>query len=156
MNFNEHRWSKDEAELLRMLWDQTSPVLSELDIGRRMNRSKNSINSKRKQLKLPGRPSPIPPRRLKPEVLAVDVAIDPEPAVSLPPVEMPLSSESRLLAADATGSGWVSCCWPIGEPGTPAFRFCGAIRADGSVYCPEHHAVGFIRRDRQQLTKQAA
>jgi GcrA cell cycle regulator len=156
MNLREKPWTKLDLETLRALWLQTDPVVSQIEIGRRLGRSKNSINSKLKRMGLPGRASPIIRGRLKAEVLAVDVVLDPEPAVSLPPVEMPLSSESRLLAADAVGGGWVSCCWPIGEPGTADFRFCGAIRADGSVYCPEHHAVGFIRRDRQQLTKQAA
>lgn len=33
------------------------------------------------------------------------------------------------------------CCWPIGEPRTPAFRFCEAPGIPGKPYCPEHLAI---------------
>ncbi|MBX9760668.1 MAG: GcrA family cell cycle regulator [Beijerinckiaceae bacterium] len=33
------------------------------------------------------------------------------------------------------------CRWPIGEPGTPGFRFCCAARRVGSSYCSHHHHV---------------
>jgi GcrA cell cycle regulator len=30
------------------------------------------------------------------------------------------------------------CCYPIGEPRTPGFRYCTAPVAPGAVYCLEH------------------
>jgi GcrA cell cycle regulator len=30
------------------------------------------------------------------------------------------------------------CCWPIGEPGTPGFRFCDDLNVEGKPYCPDH------------------
>ena len=30
------------------------------------------------------------------------------------------------------------CCYPIGEPRTPGFRYCTAPVAPGTVYCLEH------------------
>ena len=30
------------------------------------------------------------------------------------------------------------CCYPIGEPRTPEFRYCTAPVAPGAVYCLEH------------------
>jgi hypothetical protein len=30
------------------------------------------------------------------------------------------------------------CCWPLGEPGTPGFRFCEAPGLPGRSYCEEH------------------
>lgn len=44
----------------------------------------------------------------------------------------------------------VSCCWPIGEPGTKAFRFCDDIAEPGRSYCGEHCKLAFVRiRDRR-------
>ncbi|WP_278247650.1 GcrA family cell cycle regulator, partial [Teichococcus deserti] len=48
-------------------------------------------------------------------------------------------------------SGGRSCCWPIGEPGTPDFRFCTAEAIPGKPYCPEHAAVAYVKaRDRRE------
>ncbi|WP_242481884.1 GcrA family cell cycle regulator, partial [Paracraurococcus ruber] len=44
-----------------------------------------------------------------------------------------------------------SCCWPIGEPGTPEFRFCSAEAMPAKPYCTEHAAVAYVRvRDRRE------
>jgi GcrA cell cycle regulator len=44
-----------------------------------------------------------------------------------------------------------SCCWPIGEPGTPEFRFCGGDAMPGKPYCAKHAAVAYVRaRDRRE------
>lgn len=34
------------------------------------------------------------------------------------------------------------CSWPLGEPGTPGFRYCDAARV-GRSYCAEHAAVAY-------------
>jgi len=45
---------------------------------------------------------------------------------------------------------WV-CCWPLGQPKTPGFRFCEAQIEPGRVYCPEHTKIAYIRvRDRRE------
>ncbi len=35
------------------------------------------------------------------------------------------------------------CRWPIGHPGEPEFRFCGALRIAGRPYCAEHCALAY-------------
>lgn len=43
-----------------------------------------------------------------------------------------------------------SCCWPIGDPGTPGFHFCGATPLPGKPYCEEHAQIAYVRlRDRR-------
>jgi hypothetical protein len=38
------------------------------------------------------------------------------------------------------------CQWPFGDPGTKAFRFCGAaIAVSGCPYCPPHRAIAYVR-----------
>ena len=44
-----------------------------------------------------------------------------------------------------------ACCWPIGEPGTPSFRFCSDGALHGKPYCSEHAALAYVRvRDRRE------
>lgn len=43
------------------------------------------------------------------------------------------------------------CRWPIGDPGTPSFGFCGCDRESVSgPYCAEHHAVASAGRVRAE------
>ena len=39
-----------------------------------------------------------------------------------------------------------TCCWPIGEPGTTKFRFCGVSVASRTPYCPDHARRAYVRR----------
>jgi hypothetical protein len=40
------------------------------------------------------------------------------------------------------------CCYPIGEPRTPGFRYCAApIAQTGAVYCLEHKRLCHMSRD---------
>lgn len=36
------------------------------------------------------------------------------------------------------------CCWPIGEPRTPGFRYCEAPGIPGRSYCAAHHALAYV------------
>ena len=43
------------------------------------------------------------------------------------------------------------CCWPIGTPGAPGFRFCEAPALVSKPYCPEHAKRAYARkRDRRE------
>ena len=45
----------------------------------------------------------------------------------------------------------VTCCWPIGEPGTRSFRFCDAKSVPGKPYCSDHAQLAYVRlRDRRE------
>jgi GcrA cell cycle regulator len=37
------------------------------------------------------------------------------------------------------------CRWPLGDPVTPDFRFCGELKTLGSSYCDQHHALAYRR-----------
>lgn len=42
-----------------------------------------------------------------------------------------------------------NCCWPIGDPGTKGFHFCGAEAIPGKPYCVEHAQIAYVKlRDR--------
>jgi len=45
----------------------------------------------------------------------------------------------------------ITCCWPIGEPGTRSFRFCDAESVPGKPYCSEHAQLAYVKvRDRRE------
>ena len=44
----------------------------------------------------------------------------------------------------------VTCCWPMGEPGTREFRFCDVPSEPGRPYCEDHIKVAYVKvRDRR-------
>lgn len=45
----------------------------------------------------------------------------------------------------------ITCCWPIGEPGTRGFRFCDSASEPGKPYCGEHAKIAYVKvRDRRE------
>ncbi|ABI63160.1 GcrA family cell cycle regulator [Granulibacter bethesdensis] len=71
---------------------------------------------------------------------------------SSPPAARPTPRAISKVASPAFPSGGrlVSCCWPIGEPGTKEFRFCDAPAMAGKPYCAEHAALAYVKvRDRR-------
>lgn len=155
-------WSVEAIERLRALWAEGH---STAEIGRRMGISKNAVVGKAHRLNLPARPSPI--RR----ELGMPVAPRPQPArvprpaglalrTTLPapaPVPAPATSHAALAPRPAVVRSFPrlgpvrSCCWPIGEPGQPSFRFCSAEALNAKPYCMEHAAVAYVKaRDRRE------
>jgi GcrA cell cycle regulator len=161
-------WTEEAISTLRVLWAEG---LSTAEIGRRMGISKNAVVGKAHRLNLPARPSPI--RRAPGQVAAPRTPrMTPRPAMPRPmpllPVQRPLgqamfgggqplasapeprSAPRPAQAAPAPRSaplrfGNSTCCWPIGEPGTPNFRFCTAAALAGKPYCEEHAALAYVR-----------
>lgn len=53
--------------------------------------------------------------------------------------------EAEIAAIEDRGVD--ACQWPIGDPRSPAFRFCGdARRDDGTSYCAHHHGIAYVPR----------
>lgn len=78
------------------------------------------------------------------------VAAQPAPRPAAPPARKP-APVSNAIVRPFLRSSSRSCCWPIGEPGTPEFRFCTAQAMSGKPYCPEHAAVAYVKvRDRRE------
>ncbi|MFD1111075.1 GcrA family cell cycle regulator [Pseudoroseomonas ludipueritiae] len=75
----------------------------------------------------------------------------PRPAAPVaPPARKPMPVPNAVVRPFPR-SGARTCCWPIGEPGTPDFRFCTGDAMTGKPYCPEHAAVAYVKvRDRRE------
>ena len=169
-------WTAEAIDRLRAFWAEGH---STAEIGRRMGISKNAVVGKAHRLNLPARPSPIrreaegeavarpapQPRRQPGAVHA------PSPSLAAAPPVRDAAPLRRLEASPPVAAAPViaapppqamvvrpfprasarSCCWPLGEPGTPDFRFCTGNATPGKPYCAEHASVAYVRvRERRE------
>jgi GcrA cell cycle regulator len=164
-----HDWSDAVVLNLRKLWAEGH---STAEIGRRLGVSKNAIVGKAHRLHLPSRPSPVrkrygnAPAQKRPRCArskstlpslmeTAPVAAPPRESSSLteqgtPPPDLRLPARSISWSSDCR-----LCCWPIGEPGTPSFRYCDQpINGRGS-YCAAHAHVAYARRQPRALDEMA-
>jgi GcrA cell cycle regulator len=157
-------WDDNSTRELRDLWAQG---FTAAEIGRRLQRPKNSIVGKVHRLDLESRPSPIKGRRVTqgpppppsipriarptlpplpsyepPPVVEAPVLVD-RPRVAAPPPPPPAPLQFRPRSQP--------CCWPIGHPKDKAFRFCLDPAPGSKPYCDEHAKLAYVRvRDRQE------
>jgi GcrA cell cycle regulator len=163
---NDFDWNDETVGRLKALWAEGQTTA---EIGRRMGISKNAIVGKAHRLKLDARPSPIrrgnaqphaPAARPHPSCLAEMMPVPrstpapaparvqkPEPQVKEPAAQLRVIEQSTLAIATVRRASPVnSCCWPIGEPGTRAFRFCDANALAGKPYCAAHSQRAYIEK----------
>jgi GcrA cell cycle regulator len=155
-------WTEEQIGRLRALWADGH---STAEIGRRMGVSKNAVVGKAHRLNLSARPSPIrrvpgqapAPRAPRPApmraaerspflaraftVVGQAPALRPTPPPAPRPVAPP-PPPPRLSNA--------TCCWPIGEPGKPGFRFCTDRALATKPYCEAHATQAYVRAKPKQ------
>ncbi|TDH61536.1 GcrA cell cycle regulator [Dankookia rubra] len=168
-------WTAEAIDRLRAFWAEGH---STAEIGRRMGISKNAVVGKAHRLNLPARPSPIrreaegeaasrpapQPRRqpgampaAAPSLAATAPLRDAAPLRRLE-ASAPVAAASVVAPAPQAmvvrpfpRASTRSCCWPLGEPGTPDFRFCTGNATPGKPYCAEHASVAYVRvRERRE------
>jgi GcrA cell cycle regulator len=98
-------------------------------------------------VQMPGRRPIVPAGQpLPPQPSANEIS--PEALANVREVE---KSARRLKLMELTER---TCKWPIGDPATPEFWFCGLPVVPGKPYCEAHVAVAFqpmqARRDRRR------
>ena len=153
-------WTDVKVTRLRALWDEG---LKTVAIGAELGLSKNAIVGKAHRLGLAARPSPIktgegfrPSRvpRPRPPKLAEILPLTTVPATpartrhALASAPM-VANDTRPPRAAGTerafpAGGADACCWPIGHPGTSAFRFCEQARLPAKPYCEAHAARAYV------------
>ncbi len=158
-------WNDEAIARLRTMWAEG---LTTAEIGRRLGVTKNAVVGKSHRLLLPPRPSPIrrmpagqvarpqPRRTLGPTLPPLQTALR-SPAPRGTPAAAPVRSvppvrPAALRAVPAlAGSRITTCCWPLGEPGTPSFRFCDDAAMVNKPYCTAHAALAYVKvRDRRE------
>jgi GcrA cell cycle regulator len=103
---------------------------------------------------LPGPSAPVPPRR---PVLVPGQPLPPQPSASeISPEALANVRETEKKARKISLMELTerTCKWPIGDPATANFWFCGLPTQAGKPYCEAHVAVAFqpmsSRRDRRR------
>jgi GcrA cell cycle regulator len=149
-------WTDDRVEQLKKLWEgglSASQIAAELG-----NVTRNAVIGKVHRLGLSGRaksPSSAAPRPRKPRpaqqmvrmprpvargntALAHDYQVEMEPdPISVDNV-IPMSQRLQLVELnDAT------CHWPVGDPATSDFYFCGGKSIAGAPYCAHHSRIAY-------------
>lgn len=167
-------WSDERVELLKKLWSDglsASQIASELG-----GVTRNAVIGKVHRLGLSGRgktPAPAAqrpkgkPARGPSQPLALGLAdgmevLDAEPVRPieiLPVIEEPMREavvlpiSERVTIMDLRES---MCRWPLGDPTSTEFRFCGARSITGLPYCNLHCEVAYQptadrKRDRKLM-----
>ena len=159
-------WTDERVETLKKLWaDGLSASRIATDLG---GITRNAVIGKVHRLGLSGRaksPSSAAPRPRKTRAhghvmrvtrpamrgntaLAHAYELDVEPEPELADNIIPLGQRRTLLELNEA-----TCRWPIGDPGTADFFFCGGKSASGLPYCAYHSRVAYqppnARRDRR-------
>ncbi len=145
-------WTDDRVEALKKLWlegHSASQIAKQLG-----GVTRNAVIGKVHRMGLSGRAAPSQPARPATFKTAKPVrpAPAPQPAVRrcepVAPAPGVVAVPARPERAEAPGSATVltlgssMCKWPIGDPSTDGFTFCGG-RATQGPYCATHAAVAY-------------
>jgi GcrA cell cycle regulator len=145
-------WTDERVEQLKQLW---SDGLSASQIARQLGGvTRNAVIGKVHRLGLAGRATPARAERPRMQVARRTVRPRPAPVVQEPIVEKdPIVDEFGRKTTVLTINDRM-CKWPIGDPSTSEFHFCGHPPKASSPYCDAHSVKAFqptqSRRDRDR------
>ena len=149
-------WTDDRVEQLKKLWEaglSASQIAAELG-----NITRNAVIGKVHRLGLSGRaksPSSSVPRQRKVRpaqqmmrinrpvsrgntALAQAFEVEAEPDPIAYDNVVPMSQRLNLLQLNEN-----TCHWPVGDPSSPDFFFCGGTALDSLPYCAHHSRVAY-------------
>ena len=149
-------WTEDRVGALKKLWlegQSASQIAKQLGGGV----TRNAVIGKVHRLGLSGRATPSQPARttttafrpaktrttppVQPSAPRRIEAVAPRPNVPVAPTPIAAVAELPGTATVLT-LGAHMCKWPIGDPSSRDFSFCGR-RASEGVYCVEHARVAY-------------
>ncbi len=156
-------WNEQKIQMLKDMWGNG---YSASEIAKRLGgMTRNAVIGKAHRLKLSSRPSPI--RREDEGGLGVGVGGSVLPSMKssrkrvmlrpLPTVPIPATAKGlpnretfrsleplkRVEGIAVTKAGDRHCRWPVGDPRSPDFRFCGCLAHEGLPYCVDHARVAY-------------
>ena len=138
-------WTEATITELTQLWSEGR---SGSEISRRLNVSKNSVIGKAHRLDLPGRPSPIIVGERKQQTKASRAQLSTLPSLKTATALLNYTlTQTRPSQPGEKGAFKAHrCCWPIGDPGSSNFRFCGEAALPGKPYCQEHTNRAYLKK----------
>jgi len=145
-------WTEERVEQLKQLW---ADGLSASQIARQLGGvTRNAVIGKVHRLGLAGRATPARAERPRMQVARRIARPRPAPMIQVPIIEKdPVIDEHGRKTTVLTISDRM-CKWPIGDPSTAEFHFCGHPPKQNSPYCDAHSVKAFqptqSRRDRER------
>ncbi|ESQ81211.1 GcrA family cell cycle regulator [Asticcacaulis sp. YBE204] len=149
-------WTDERVETLKKLWQEGH---SASQIAKTLGGvTRNAVIGKVHRLGLSGRAAPSQPARplykpAKPPRPAAQATPAPQPVarrVAVEPVATrPVAQVPAISSIEGPGTATVltlgakMCKWPIGDPSSDEFTFCGRRASDGIPYCVEHSRVAY-------------
>ncbi|MEL7486079.1 MAG: GcrA family cell cycle regulator [Pseudomonadota bacterium] len=141
-------WNDERVELLKKLWAEG---LSASQIASKMGGvTRNAVIGKVHRLGLSGRATPAKPQRgcnfetatATESVAPVAAPEDAKPIIAEPEIADPfaISTGDRTTVSNLRNN---MCKWPIGDPATDDFHFCGQTAVSGKSYCAYHASLAF-------------
>jgi len=173
---NSMSWTDERVELLKKMWLEglsASQIANELAHGI----TRNAVIGKVHRLGLSGRvksPSPAPARpraKTRPDednrgpstpvvhgnlAVAAELRPAPAPAPRRAAEDVVIPMSERVSIMDLRES---MCRWPLGDPSSPDFRYCGAkMQVAIGPYCAHHARIAYQpaqdrRRDRSRVAR---
>jgi GcrA cell cycle regulator len=142
-------WTDERVELLKKLW---LDGLSASQIAKQLGGvTRNAVIGKVHRLGLSGRAAPSQPARPvfkaprparpAPAPAPRRVETHAHPVVATPP--QPVFYAEEPGSATVLTLGAHMCKWPIGDPATDAFSFCGRRTDVDGPYCAQHSRVAY-------------
>jgi GcrA cell cycle regulator len=143
-------WTDERVETLKKLW---LDGLSASQIAKQLGGvTRNAVIGKVHRLGLSGRATPSQPQRpafKAPRAPRPAIAASPAPRRAIEPSSMPAQLPAPSLAPEEPGTATVltlgahMCKWPIGDPASDSFTFCGRRSDREGPYCAEHARVAY-------------
>lgn len=154
-------WTEERAEFARAKWQEglsASQIAAALDCGisrsavcakiQRMGCAQRTLGFVRGPPRDPNKPrKPRSPRRQRPPAppARMESPMDGRqrsPSGRLSPCDTPPHEADNLIPFEQRKKLMElepeSCRWPVGDPTSPDFFFCGALALNGQPYCPIH------------------
>lgn len=139
-------WTQDRTERLKRLWLNG---LSASQLARKLGGvSRSAVLGKLHRLGLTGRggaPRPLVRKVASGPTTTRKAAPTQSRAAARVAVSKPSPAEPGLVR-DLAALGPGDCRWPIGDPASPDFSFCGRPTLRSEPYCPGHDRAAHARR----------
>ncbi len=144
-------WTEERVEMLKKLW---LDGLSASQIAKQLGGvTRNAVIGKVHRLGLSGRAAPSQPSRTMfkaprpPRPAAAGSLVQRRAPERLhaapPPAPRPAPFIEQPGTATVLTLGAHMCKWPIGDPSSDGFTFCGRRAADEGPYCIEHARLAY-------------
>ena len=133
-------WTDERVETLKKLW---LDGLSASQIAKQLGGvTRNAVIGKVHRLGLAGRATPTRTERPRvpsaPRMSAMRTHIPEPPVVEEDPVTLEDGTHVSVLAINDR-----MCRWPIGDPSSETFSFCGRRAGESGPYCPQHAQIAY-------------